>query len=334
MLPSIMHSIVKKLQEVLELQLSEVPNHRIIAGVSGGADSVALLRALRSLQDELQLEVCVAHFDHQTRNGQSGEEAKSVEALSKQLQLPCFLGKACANGNPSEEAMRELRLRFLIETASENQAALICLAHHADDQAETILHHLIRGTGLQGMMGIPTSRSVSDNITLLHPMLKVRKSEILDYLVSINQTFCVDESNQDFRYTRNRIRHQLIPLLNDLNPQSETHLLQLSQQVTETYDYLQLNTEKLFQECVISIDSDLVRLHAKLLQEVPALIVRELFRFIWSKLQWPRKKMTFSHWEKLAQFVRNDQTQIDFPAAITARKRGEMIVLERKSQHG
>ncbi len=324
-----MHSIVKKLQEELSLQLSRAPDNRIIAGVSGGADSVALLRALRSLQDELQFEIFVAHFDHQTRNGQSGEEARSVEVLSKQLQLPFFPGKACANGNDSEEAMRELRLRFLIETAEENQAAFICLAHHADDQAETILHHLIRGTGLQGMMGIPASRSVSDRVTLLHPMLKVRKSEILDYLRSINQTFCVDASNQDPRYTRNRIRHQLIPLLNDLNSQSTTHLLQLSQQVAETYDYLQLNTEKLFQKCVISINDDLIRLDAKLLQETPAVIVRELFRFIWVKLEWPRKKMTFSHWEKLAQFVRNDQTQIDLPAAITVQKRGEMIAIKR-----
>ncbi len=321
--------MLQKLREELSYHLSSSGNRRVLVGVSGGADSVALLRALRDLQDEMQFETVVAHFDHQTRDGQSRKEAQWVESLSKQLQLDCYLGSAPAIENHSEEALRELRLRFLIETADRLQAALICLAHHADDQIETILHHLVRGSGLQGMLGIPANRTVAPGIVLLHPMLTIRKSEILDYLDSIGQEFCVDVSNHDLRYTRNRIRHQLIPMLNELNSQTGTHLLQLRQQVAETYDYLRFNAELLLKDCLISAENDLVRLNAKILKISSELMRRELFRLVWTNQQWPRKKMTCSHWVKLAQFVINDQTEIHLPAGISVQKRGEMIAIER-----
>ncbi len=323
------HSLEKKLQKELEHQFSG-ESRRIIVGVSGGADSVALLRAIHSLQNEMQLEIWIAHFDHQTRNGQSHQDAIWVEQLTRNLQLNYMPGKASPGNNISEEALREQRLNFLIETARQKQADFICLAHHADDQVETVLHHIVRGTGLQGLMGIPAHRPVSDNITLLHPMLQIRKSEILDYLQAINQNFCTDATNENLQYTRNRIRHQLLPLLDELNPQASTHLIQLSQQIEETHRYLKLEAEKLFKKCVISINNDLVRLDATALKADSAVIVRELFRSIWEKLRWPRKKMALTHWNKLALFVQNTQTRIEFPAAITVIKRGEMIVLERK----
>ncbi len=325
-----MHPLIKILQEELTFQLSASSNRRVVVGVSGGADSVALLRALHFLQNQLKLELYVAHFDHLTRAGQSAEERRWVEELAKQLQLPVRIGKLGIEGDLSEEAMRESRLSFLVETAQQFGAAFICLAHHADDQAETVLHHLIRGTGLRGMTGIPARRVLSERLTLLHPILSVRKAEILNYLESISQEFCVDSSNQDPRYTRNLIRHQLIPLLNKLNPQSVSHVIQLSRQVSETYGYIQNRAQKLFDSSVISIDDEMVRLDAGALRDVPVMMIRELFRLIWEKQKWPRKKMTFTHWGNLAQFVRNDQVRIDFPAGITARKRGEMLTLERR----
>ncbi len=325
-----MHTLIEKLQEELAFQLSASSNRRVVVGVSGGADSVALLRALHFLQDQLQLELYVAHFDHHTRAGQSAEERKWVEELVKQIQLPVRIGKIDIDGDFSEEAMRQFRLDFLIETAQEFQAAYICLAHHADDQAETVLHHLIRGTGLQGMTGIPARRVLSEHLTLLHPMLAVRKSAILNYLESISQEFCVDSSNRDLRYTRNLIRHQLIPLLNKLNPQSVAHVLQLSHQASEACDYIQGCVQKLFESSVISIDREMVRLDAGVLRDAPVMMTRELFRLVWEEQKWPRKKMTFTHWGNLARFVREDQVRIDFPAGIIARKRGEMLTLERR----
>lgn len=348
-----MHLLDKKLRQELKKQIAHAPGCRILLGISGGADSVAMLRCLHAAQNELQTKLVVAHYNHQTRGKESLLDAQWVEQLSQELNIECIIGTAEQQATPispaqshCEESLREQRFQFLTETARQEKATIICLAHHADDQAETMLHHIIRGTGIEGLKGIPASRPLNcspessdpananspvDNLTLIHPMLQITRAEILDYLQSINQEFRTDASNQDLRYTRNRIRHQLLPMLQELNPQATRHLIQLNQQIQETLEYLQLEIEQFSKQCIISRDDDLIRLHASVLQTASPMIVRELFRYLWTRQQWPRKKMTYQHWESLAQFVQNDQKKLEFPARIIAQKRGEMMILERKS---
>lgn len=343
-----MSLLKKKLLQELKKRIPDIQGSSIVLGVSGGADSVALLRGFHALQKELQTELTIAHFDHQTRGEQSREDALWVEQLSQQLGLNCIIGtpeqqtdSASSTALHNEEALRDQRLQFLAQTAQQQSSSIICLAHHADDQAETVLHHIIRGTGIQGLKGIPACRSIkykpldskttSQQITLLHPMLGVSRSEILDYLQDLNQEFRTDASNQDPKYTRNRIRHELLPMLQELNPQATKHLTQLSEQVTQTLEHLQLDINQLSQDCLISIDKDLIRLKASVLQTAPSVLVKELFRSLWIDQQWPRKKMNSHHWESLARFTQNKQARLDLPAGVTAQKRGDMIALERKS---
>jgi len=188
---------------------------RVLCAVSGGADSVALLHVLCSLPE---LTVLCAHFNHCLRGEESDRDEQFVEELCKKLGVPCFTGRsdvaayAAAEGLGIEIAARRLRYAFLQETAEAQSCGRIATAHNADDNAETLLMHLLRGSGLKGLCGIPPVRG-----NIVRPLLNVPRSEIEEYLTEHALPHVEDSSNESDAYTRNRIRHQVMPLLRVMN---------------------------------------------------------------------------------------------------------------------
>ena len=188
---------------------------RVLCAVSGGADSVALLHVLKSVQ---KLTVFCAHFNHCLRGAESERDEDFVKELCARLGVPCFTGRADVaayaeeNGLGIEIAARRLRYEFLERTAEEQDCSRIATAHNADDNAETLLMHLLRGSGLKGLCGIPPVRG-----NIVRPLLNVPRSEIEAYLAEHGLSHVEDSSNGSDDYTRNRIRHQLLPLLGELN---------------------------------------------------------------------------------------------------------------------
>lgn len=216
------------------------PGERTLVAVSGGPDSVALLHVLEDLGYALE----VAHFDHQTRNGQSAEDAQFVADLAAGLSLPFHLGtgpieaEARDSGLSFEAYARKARYAFLTRTAIEAGCAAIATGHHADDQAETMLMRLMRGTGPRGLGGIRPVREV-DGVRIVRPLLRCTREEILGYVEARGLAYCTDRTNTDTRYVRNRIRHALLPaLMKDYNPGVREALLRLSEVLQCESDFL------------------------------------------------------------------------------------------------
>jgi tRNA(Ile)-lysidine synthase len=266
-------------------------NHgdRIIVSVSGGVDSVALLDMLRQLQKEWNLELAVAHFNHQLRGKESDADEQFVYVLAKQLELQCFVERAAtksiaeAKKISPQEAARELRYTFWTKLRYSLGFHSIATAHHADDNAETMLFNLIRGTGIHGMSGIPVVRK---DLAVIRPLLFANRSQILEYVTARNLNYREDSSNVKIEYTRNFLRHQIIPLLKEnINPNVTASLLRTS----ELFDNLEQYLESVIAEenktvLISSSSAELVysisELHKKSLFIQEYLLYRSLKDFV------------------------------------------------------
>lgn len=198
------------------------PGDRIAVAVSGGADSVALLRVLLQLREELGVVLSVAHFHHGIRGAEADADRQFVADLANQFQLELHSGCGDAPGYSAEHGMsletaaRELRHCWFAALLSERKADKIATAHTVDDQAETVLMRIIRGAGARGLAGISPRHGEKG---LVRPFLQTRRIEIEEYLRNLSQAWREDSSNKDLSHTRNRIRNQLLPALErDFNP--------------------------------------------------------------------------------------------------------------------
>ena len=204
---------------------------RVGVAVSGGADSVALLRLLESLRDELGVALVVVHFDHMLRGEESDRDASFVEEMARASGLEFVSARedvraaAAQNGWNMEEAARRLRYAFFDRVLSSRKATRIAVAHTADDQAETVLAHIIRGTGPTGLASIyPIVESPSGG-AIVRPLLPIRRAELRDYLQEREQGWREDATNADQTRLRARIRAQLLPVLeSDFSPGIVQHL--------------------------------------------------------------------------------------------------------------
>lgn len=316
---------------------SEIRGQRIVVAVSGGADSVALVRTLIALRDEWRLDVHVAHFNHGLR-GAAQDDAAWLESRCSEWGVPFHYARGdvvnlAADSNETiEEAARKARYRFLHDVADETYCRWIAVAHTADDQAETILHHILRGTGISGLQGMPRCRPLrgDESPTLLRPLLPVTRSEVEVFLEQHGQEYRIDETNRDERFTRNRIRHQLLPQLRrDFHPEIDAALLRLGQQAAEVNDVMESLAARLLDESLETTDSLACRMNVDRLNTEPRHLVRECFRLLWKRMDWPRQRMGFDQWDRLAELVGTTATE-SLPGFIRAERRGSLLVLRKE----
>ena len=314
----------------------------ILVAVSGGPDSVALLRALCRMKhrdhdaaDSGRL--IVGHVNHALRP-QSNEDEAFVQQLARNLGAPCKTGRvsvaAADTGDGLEAAAREARYQFLQTTAEDLGARYVVTAHTADDQAETIMHRIVRGTGLSGLAGIPRARPLGRAVSLLRPMLEISRTEVEAYLTSLGQSWRVDESNLDLRFTRNRIRHELLPLLaEDFNPQVKRSLLRLGKLADEARSVIDTLVEELALRSVASTTGAAAELDCRPLLEAPRYLVRELFSVLWRRQGWPLQAMSYGHFEQLATLATghhpaNPPVQM-FPGNVSVERSEYKLLLRR-----
>ena len=232
------------------------PGDRIGAGVSGGADSVALLLLLNELRAKLGIGVFVLHFHHQLRGAEADEDERFVKDLAAELHFEFIPGRADVagearrNGWNLEDAARRLRYQFFASVAAAQGLNSVAVAHTADDQAETVLAHMLRGTGLTGLAGIyPVSGPV------IRPLLEIGREELREYLRGRGRAWREDSSNEDTSRMRARIRHQLLPVLrNDFEPHSVNRLARLAGHAREQESFWQSLEQERF-EALASRDS-------------------------------------------------------------------------------
>jgi tRNA(Ile)-lysidine synthase len=223
----------------------------------------------------------------------------------------------------------------LQSTAERLGARYVVTAHTADDQAETILHRILRGTGVAGLAGMQRARSLGLAVTLIRPLLDVRRADILAYLSELQQRFQDDASNSDLGFTRNRIRHELLPrLAADYNPDVVAALLRLGQIARDAQQHIAAAVEQLLSRAVSPPDpaGDRSTIDCRELAQANRHLVRELFVAIWREYGWPQQNMGFAEWDALAAMVldRNvSASQRNFPGRVVAQQTGEQLSLAR-----
>jgi tRNA(Ile)-lysidine synthase len=309
---------------------------RLVLAVSGGADSMALFRATLAVSTELGLSPVVAHLDHGLREN-SAEDAAWVIAQAAPHRVECIAERcdvravAAATGRGLEETARHLRYAFLREVAETHRCAFVATAHTGDDQAETVLFQLLRGSGLRGLRGIPRRRRLSETVTLFRPLLDVTRAEVEAYLTSIDQPYLTDASNADRSYTRNRLRHDLLPQLREaINPRLDESLRKLSQQASEVSEFLVRSARRELKHAAVELSPGLIRLRCDHLLRRQRVLIRETVALAWRRAGWPRQAMGFAHWDALANLVLAGGRRT-LPGGTDARRRRGELILKREA---
>jgi len=309
---------------------------RLLAAVSGGADSTALLLALAARRSALGMTLTVAHVDHRLRPD-SAADADWTADLCRRLDLPIVIRRAApgdlpaADGPGVEAAARRWRRAELAEIARALGAGWVAMAHTADDQAETVLHRLLRGAGLRGLAGIAPRAPLVEGVTILRPWLDIARSEIEAALQSIGQDWRSDPTNADARFTRNRIRRRLLPLLRrQFNPQVDHALCRLATQCRNWIDAADQALAEALAAAVLEARPRLLRLRIQPLAALEPLRRRELLRGVWQRQGWPQQSLTQRHWQALLELVSpaGADRSLTLPGAIQATRRGGVLQCE------
>lgn len=238
--------VVEVLSAVREHDLVS-PSETLVVGVSGGVDSLVLLHVLKALQQQLGIHLHAATLDHGLRGEAGAADASFVEEIAHEWGIACTRGRsdvkalAAERSIGIEHAARLARYAFLAETAREIGARRIAVAHHADDQVETVLLHLIRGAGIGGLAGMRWMAALPGHpdLRLIRPLLGVRRNDIEAYSREHAFTPREDASNADTTYTRNKIRRDVLPLLRQINAEADAAFLRLADNAAADEDYLQ-----------------------------------------------------------------------------------------------
>ena len=234
----------------------------VIVGLSGGADSVALLLVLLELRQRIGYTLLAIHVEHGIRGEESRKDAAFVEELCRQKSIPCRIcpvnvpDYAATEGIGVEEAARILRYECYQKAAEELKQSgagrvSIALAHHANDNAETVLFQMARGSGVHGMCGMHPKRVLGDDILIVRPLLCVSRGQIEEYLKKCGQEYRTDGTNLDINYSRNRIRHHILPELSVINEQAVSHINQSALLLQQAVSYMEQETKKAVQTCCI-----------------------------------------------------------------------------------
>jgi len=328
------HSFLGKLDGAWNPQ--EWRDLTVIVCVSAGADSVALLRGLASIRLEGPGRLVVAHFNHRLRGTASDADETFTRGLCDRLELRLEVGSPPAEMPPvaetSEATARTARYVFFEEVAKAQGARFVATAHTADDQVETILHRIVRGTGVGGLGGIPRTRPLATGITMLRPLLTFSRSEIIEFLKSLPQQFREDASNRELRFTRNRIRAKLLPeLARDYNPQVRSALLRLGTLAADSQQVVQSLCADVLDRCVTVRGPDRVQIGYQPLAAFPPAVLREVLIALWKNLDWPQQEMGFDHWNQLAEMLQQGQRgkQQTLPGNIVATRHEMNLQLTR-----
>ena len=305
----------KVLQTIHRYQLLKEGDGVIVA-LSGGPDSVALLLALRELKESFSLRLCAAHLNHQLRGSESDQDEQFARRLCQQLGLPIEIKSVNTqqemqkSGENLESCARRLRYRFFSQLAQE-EGSKVATGHTLNDQAETFLMKLVRGAGPGGLSGISPLRvhqfgtpQEPLSVTVVRPLLEVRRQEVVDFLADQNQSFRVDRSNQDLSFDRNWVRHQLIPLLKErLNPALLETLQRTTELFREVEEFLAHHGEEAFERCR-SGESPETRLLIKELGDCPAIIAKEVVRHAVAAAKGNLRDINLKHIEEILQVSR------------------------------
>jgi tRNA(Ile)-lysidine synthase len=321
-------------QHPLEQQVLDfIRQHRLLSGgeklvvaVSGGADSVCLLHILAKLQKELKIKLHLAHLNHQLRGTESEADAEYVAELAHQLGIPAAIEGRDVKGYQArqrlslEEAAREVRYSFLAEVAGSIGTDRVAVGHTRDDHVETILMHLIRGSGTRGLRGLqPVTlwQSTEKRLTIIRPLLEISHQQTEDYCREHRLAPRLDASNLSLSPLRNRIRQQLLPLLESYNPAIAESLLRTGRIVADDIAFLDEQVARLWDEVARQQEKSLI-LDKERFDQLPPTLKRYLLRAAAGKLLGSAKDIEMRHIEEMMSLATKPAgKRLNLPGGLT-----------------
>ena len=317
----------KVLAYIRKQKLIRAGDHAAVA-VSGGADSVGLLRLLLTLRNELGIIVSVVHLNHQLRGNESDADEQFVKDLAKENKLEFFLERADVKTHAQEKhlsleaAGRELRYEFFERLLNENVVNRVCTAHSLNDQAETVLLRLVRGSGTRGLAGIYPKIEVSEKheATVVRPLLNTSREELEAYLTEIKQDWREDSSNRDERHSRNRVRKNLLPWLEEnLNPSVSNTLAETAEIARAEEEYWEGQISGLLPQILIEQN----QLDARVMNSLPMALQRRISRSAATALN---INLEFHHVEQILQLLEEESTRgtLQLPGGNLSKNSGKL----------
>lgn len=315
---------------------------RILLAISGGADSITLLHAMQTLVSEgiITVDLLCTHVNHQLRGAASEADEAFVIDRAKTLGLPVVTTtiavKTYAKSHKLsiETAGRQIRLAWLGATAREHDCAWIATGHQKDDNAETILHRLHRGTGFRGLAGIWPSRGFEGNLRLARPLLDCRRSEIVAYLQDCDLPWREDRTNTDCTYTRNYVRHRLLPALqNESNESLVEALASLATSATELAQRISQQAELAASRHVEFVDGEVV-IDAEIMAALPEIVAVELVRLQLGDLGCGERNLTQRHYRDILGLARPQTTgkSLALPGGFVAGRQYDKLILRSQAR--
>ena len=292
----------------------------LLVAVSGGQDSLCLIKLLLDLQPKWHWKLAIAHCDH-SWSGDAGI-APHVEKIAQNWSLPFYL-KTAANLAETEAAARKWRYQALIEIAQAQEFTTILTGHTQSDRAETLLYNLIRGAGADGLSALTWRRSLTATIELVRPLLNVSRAETLQFCQEFQLPIWEDGANEDLKYARNRIRNQLLPYLqSNFNPQVEVNLAQTAELLQAEVTYLEATAAQLLQQGIAADGKGVNRLF---LRNLPLALQRRVLRQFWHQVF--NKDANFEQIEALINLIDapNRSRTSSLPGGAIAQVQGEWI---------
>ena len=297
---------------------------KLILGVSGGPDSICMLYLFSQIKKEYKLELVCAHLNHGLRD-QARKEEEFVRGICVKLGIKFISEKKDVEGfyagDSLEQTARNLRLDFFSKVSRQVKIKKLVLAHHKDDLAETILMRLVRGSGLKGLRGF-LPKTKFKNLTVIRPLIEVRKKEIVEWLEDKKLSYCIDKSNFEDKFFRNRLRLKLLPLLEELNPNIVSTLYNLASNISLDYDFIYAFSYNKFlilrkKEAGSSLCLDL-----KGLKELHPAIFNNVIRIAIEQLKGNTRRIEAKHLNELKDLVfeRPGKSIVDLPGVLVKKE--------------
>jgi tRNA(Ile)-lysidine synthase len=314
----------------------------VVVGVSGGADSVALLCLLNQIAQAQSHTgtLIIAHYNHLLRGIESDLDERFVRDLANRLNLPCVVERAGegpsndANSNDSvagsEEDWREQRYAFFGRVACKTGARYVALAHHGDDRVETVLHHIFRGTGITGLAAMKPFRGLGEEVVIARPLLHSDRKAIHAYLAQTGLGFREDLSNANNRFTRNKLRNQLIPFLDEIGfVNHRAAILRLAEQATEIEEWIERIVDELY-EFMVMEDAGEATVKCEEVGKQPRPVQRQLLLRLWKRNNWPLGAMNAQAWNRLFSMISSEvegEAMVHLPGGVWAKRLGTVLKL-------
>lgn len=300
----------------------------VVVGVSGGPDSVALLRLLRLLSSKRVLTITVAHIHHGVRGDAADGDQQFVETLAAEHGCRCVTRRLAGTAQ-DEASLREARYDTLATIAREVGARAVAVGHTLDDHVETVLMRLIRGAGLRGVQGIPVERALG-GVRLIRPLRGVWRSDVEAWLRAMGQPWRADATNTEPSFLRNRIRHELLPLLAEYNPQIKLALCHLAETACAAWEYLERQAEA-WLDAHGRCATDHLRLPHALWMQEPVALRQAVLRLALRQFQGHLRQLTYQHWLEVEALAHRPVGSIvDLPGGVQLLKTEADLVMRRR----